>query len=355
MAAMTRRRHADEAPVSHGDTGTQIDTGLGHAELLRDADRRAAWMLLIDGVPQSHVDLDDPGYLEFEYVRRLGHVIDTAAPAEQPLHVLHLGAGALTLARYVAATRPASQQVAVEVDAALLAFLRLRLPVPRTGTGGRIRVRVGDARTVLEQLPVASFDVVIADVFAGGRTPAHLTSAEFAAAARRALRDAGIFAANVADGAPLAHARAQVATVRQAFRHACLIADAAVLRSRRFGNLVLAASDRELPVDRLTRLAASDPMPGRVLHGGELTRFTAGAKPVTDANATPSPAAPPDAFASLALISLSGIARQSGHRGCRASLTSPVTSSFTQFAHLCENISRRLKGDPATRRCLCVR
>ena len=54
-----------------------MDTGLGHAELLRDADRRAAWMLLIDGVPQSHVDLDDPGYLDFEYVRRLGHLIDT--------------------------------------------------------------------------------------------------------------------------------------------------------------------------------------------------------------------------------------------------------------------------------------
>ena len=61
-------------------------------ELLRDADRRAAWMLLIDGVPQSHVDLDDPGYLDFEYVRRIGHVIDEAAPAGQPLRVLHLGA-----------------------------------------------------------------------------------------------------------------------------------------------------------------------------------------------------------------------------------------------------------------------
>jgi SAM-dependent methyltransferase len=295
MAAMTQRRQAPE--------GTALDTGLGHVELLRDADRRAAWMLLIDGVPQSHVDLDDPGYLDFEYVRRLGHLIDThrtdmGAPAGQPLHVLHLGAGALTLARYVAATRPASQQVAVELDAALLDFLRLALPLPRTGTGGRIRLRVGDARAVLEQLPAGTFDVVIADVFAGGRTPAHLTSAEFMAAARRALREDGVFAANVADGAPLAHARAQVATARTAFPRACLIADAAVLRGRRFGNLVLAASARELPVDRLTRLAASDPMPGRVLHGHDLVRFTAGAKSVTDANARQSPAAPPGAFAS---------------------------------------------------------
>lgn len=275
-----------------------MDTGQGRAELLRDADRPGSWMLLIDGVPQSHVDLDDPGYLDFEYVRRLGHVIDAAAPAQEPLHVLHLGAGALTLARYVAATRPASPQLAVELDGALMDFLRPRLPLPRSGAGGRIRVRVGDARAVLEQLPAGSFDVVIADVFSGGRTPAHLNSAEFAAAARRVLREGGVYAANVADGAPLAHARAQVATARSVFPYACLIADAGVLRGRRFGNLVLAASGRELPTGTLTRRAAADPMPGRVLHGPALTRFAAGAKPVTDATATPSPAAPPGAFAS---------------------------------------------------------
>jgi spermidine synthase len=256
-------------------------------------------MLLIDGVPQSHVDLDDPGYLDFEYVRRIGHVIDVAAPAGQPLRVLHLGAGALTLARYVAATRPGSPQLAVEADAALVDLIRLRLP-PRNP---RLRVRVGDARAELERLRPGSFDVVIADVFAGGRTPAHLTSAEFWSAARRVVRAtstgsrAGVVAANVADGAPLAHARAQVATARAVFPHACLIADAAVLRGRRFGNLVLAASLEPLPVEALTRRAAGDPMPGRLVHGSDLTRFTAGAKPVTDLTAAPSPAAPPGAFA----------------------------------------------------------
>ena len=173
--------------------------------------------------------------------------------------MLHLGAGALTLARYVAATRPGSPQLAVEVDAALVDLIRLRLPLD-----AKVRVRVGDARAELERLAAARFDVVIADVFAGGRTPADLTSAEFWAAARRVLRGTGVVAANVADGAPLAHARAQVATARTAFPHACLIADAAVLRGRRFGNLVLAASPAPLPVDALTRRAAGDPMPGRV-------------------------------------------------------------------------------------------
>ena len=285
MTAMGRRRDPDLA--RHGADGV---TG---AELLRDADRRAAWMLLIDGVPQSHVDLDDPGYLDFEYVRRIGHVIDEAAPAGQPLRVLHLGGGALTLARYVAVTRPGSPQLAVEVDAALVDLIRLRLP-PRNP---RLRVRVGDARAELERLRPRSFDVVIADVFAGGRTPAHLTSAEFWSAARRAVRATGVVAANVADGAPLAHARAQVATARAVFPHVCLIADAGVLRGRRFGNLVLAASPEPLPAGALTRRAAGDPMPARLVHGGDLARFTAGAKPVTDATAVPSPAAPPGAFA----------------------------------------------------------
>jgi spermidine synthase len=284
---MTRTsRRATEAPLSH------VDTSHGRAELLRDADRRAAWMLVVDGVPQSHVDLDDPGHLEFEYVRRLGHVIDTAAPAAQPLRVLHLGAGALTLARYVAVTRPGSQQLAVDTNASLVDLVRLRLPLRRV----RVRVRVGDARAVLERLPAASFDVVVVDVFAGGRTPAHLTSAEFATAVRRALRGPGIFTANVADGAPLAHARAQVATARAVFGEVCLIAEPGVLRGRRFGNLVLAASAGPLPVSALTRLAAADPMPARVVHGEDLVRFAAGAKPVSDADARPSPVPPADVF-----------------------------------------------------------
>ena len=250
-------------------------------------------MLLVDGVPQSHVDLDDPGYLDFEYVRRLGHVIDTAAPAAQPLRVLHLGAGALTLARYVAATRPGSSQLAVEVDAALADLVRRRLPLRG------VRVRIGDARTVLERLRAGSFDVVIADVFDGGRTPAHLTSVEFMTAVRRVIPGGGVFAANVADGAPLTHTRMQVATARAVFPQVALIADAAVLRGRRFGNVVLVASPEPLPASTLIRLTAADPMPGRVLYDTDLTRFAAGAKPVTDANASPSPEPPADAFAVL--------------------------------------------------------
>jgi Spermine/spermidine synthase domain len=279
-------------------------------ELLADPDRPRAWTLLVGSTPQSYVDLDDPRYLDFEYMQRLGHVLDLAAPEGAPLRVLHLGGGALSLARYVAATRPGSRQLAVDSDAAVVDLVRERLPLRQpsrrtagrasggpAGRTGRVTVRVGDARAVLEELPAGSFDVVIADLFAGARTPAHLTSAEFAGAARSVLSEAGIFAVNIGDGPPLAHARARTAAALAVFAHACLMADAAVLRGRRFGNLVLAASDRGLPVADLIRRVAADPFPARLLHGGDLGRFVAGARPITDATAQGSPAPPPEAFA----------------------------------------------------------
>ncbi len=270
-------------------------------ELLGDADRPHAFMLLIDGVPQSHVDLDDPFYLDFEYVRRLGHVIDLAAPPGTPLRVLHLGGGALTLARYVAATRPGSSQLAAESDAEVAGLVRRRLPLSQPGRSrtraGRITVRVADARAVLEQVAAGSFDVVVADVFAAAQTPAHLTSAEFTEAAARVLRPSGVYAVNVGDGPPLAHARGRAAAVRSVFRHACVIAEAGVLRGRRFGNLVIAGSAAGLPVQELTRRALADPFPARVVAGLALDQFIAGARPITDADAEPSPLPPPDAFA----------------------------------------------------------
>jgi hypothetical protein len=300
---MPHRQQGRSGPAVRAD----IDSGV--AELVADADRPRAWTLRVDGIPQSHVDLDDPLYLEFEYMRRLGHLADLAAPAGKPLRVLHLGGGALTLARYVAAARPGSSQLAVDADGALVSLVRRLLPLDqparRAGAAraggeraraGRVRVRVGDARAVLAEVQAGSFDLVIADLFTGARTPAHVTSVEFAAAAAAALAPPGIFAANMGDGPPLAHARARVATVRAVFPHACLIADPAVLRGRRFGNLVLAASRQELPAAALARLTAGDPFPGRVIGGADLDRFASGARPVTDELAVPSPAPPLDLF-----------------------------------------------------------
>jgi hypothetical protein len=268
--------------------------GGGLAELVPDVSGPNAWMLFIDGIPQSQVDLDDPGALEFEYVRRIGHVIDLAFPPGQPVRALHLGGGALTLPRYVAHTRPGSAQVVAETDVALTALVRQWLPLP-PAREGRIRVRAEDARAVLDSVRAGGYDLVISDVYAGSTTPPRMTTAECAAAARRALRPGGVYLVNVADGPPLRQARAQVATISAAFGGGLagllLIAEPGVLRGRRTGNLVLAAGRGPLDVGELreaglARRVASDPFPARVLTGDDLARFASGATVVTDALVT---------------------------------------------------------------------
>ncbi|MEW2217791.1 fused MFS/spermidine synthase [Streptomyces sp. NPDC006990] len=309
MARGTARRRADERGRASGkgragqrseprgrERGGDIVRARvdgGAAALVPDPDRPHAWSLLLDGAPQSYVDLDDPTHLGFEYQRRLGHVVDLLAPPGRPVQVLHLGGGALTLARYVAATRPRSTQQAVEADEALTRLVREHLPLEQ---GRRVRVRSGDARAALRKLPEAWADLVIADVFGGARTPAHLTSVEFLHEVRPVLRPAGWYAANIVDGAPLRHLRAQIATAAAVFPQRCLLADPAVLRGRRFGNGVLLAAADELPVAELTRRTAGDPHPGRVESGRSLDAFTAGAAVVTDATATASPPPPEGTF-----------------------------------------------------------
>ncbi|RPK67779.1 spermidine synthase [Streptomyces sp. ADI96-02] len=265
----------------------------GTARLLPDVDRDRAWLLTVDGAPQSYVDLDDPAHLEFEYVRRIGHVVDRAADPGVPLDVLHLGGGALTLPRYVALTRPGSRQSVVEADRGLLELVRDHLPL---ADGSGISVYADDARTRLEAAGPGSVDLLIGDVFGGSRIPAHLTSVEYARAAARALRAEGIYAANLADGAPFGFLRSQLATFAAVFAELALIGEPAVLRGRRFGNVVLLASHAPIDVAPLTRLCAADAFPARVTHGEALARFTGRARPVRDADAVASPPPPDGAF-----------------------------------------------------------
>jgi SAM-dependent methyltransferase len=273
----------------------------GLAELVPDPDRSTAWTLLLDGAPQSHVDLAQPTHLEFEYVRRMAAAIDLLAPAGQPLRVLHLGGGAWTLARYVAATRPRSPQRVVELDGALVELVRTRLPAD----GLDLDVRVADARADLAAAPAAAWDAVVLDVFAGARTPAHLTSVEFLRAVAGALRPGGVYVANIADGAGasgadtargrgLAHACGQAATAAAVFTEVAIVAAPEVLHGRRFGNLVLLAADGDgLPLVEVSRRVAADPFPARIEPG---PAFACGAPAVTDATATPSPRPPAGFF-----------------------------------------------------------
>jgi len=256
-----------------------------------EADRwvPGAFTLVVDGTPQSHVNLDDPSQLFFEYIQRMGHVIDQVRMPGEPITAVHLGAGALTLPRYIEATRPGSRQQVVELETDLVDLVRAELPWSRQAA---IRVRHGDAREVLGKFPAGlrgTVDLLVADVFSGARTPAHVTSIEFYEAAAALLSPGGIMLVNVADGPGLAFARGQAATLSAALGHVAALAETQILKSRRFGNIVLVGSARPLPFDWMPRLLAAGPHPSKVVAGAELREFIAGAAIVTDATAVPSP------------------------------------------------------------------
>ncbi|MDZ8274993.1 fused MFS/spermidine synthase [Microbacterium aquimaris] len=278
---MSRRRDEQtDPPVRLGD---------GSLASIEPSPYTSGYELVVDGTPQSHVDLDDPTHLHFEYIARMAAVIDRLKLPGQPLTAVHLGAGALTLPRYVEATRPGSRQQVVELEPALITLVRERLPLPR---GASIRVRIGDARAALERFPpglVGQVDVLVVDVYAGAQIPAHLTSVEFYTEAVRLLAPDGVLLVNVADGAGLAFARRQVATVREVLANVIVLAEVQTLKGRRFGNLVIAASAAPLPTAWLPRLMAAGPHPAKVAEGAEIDAFVRGSLPATDADAVASP------------------------------------------------------------------
>lgn len=263
----------------------------GEVELLRDLDRQDGWMLSKDGVPQSYVDLQDPTYLDFEYVRLMADVVDILD--EGPLTCVHVGGGACTIPRYVAATRPGSRHLVIEPDGLLVSLVREQLDLKSVP---KLKVRIQGGREGTTGLWDESADLFVLDAFSGATMPVELATAEYMADISRVLRPSGTLLINMADGKGLSFARRLSATVRGTFRHVALMAEPAIMRGRRFGNLILVASPSPLPVDLLTRRAAGGLTQARCVYGEALTNFIAGSSPIKDGDPVLAPVPPPAVF-----------------------------------------------------------
>lgn len=247
-----------------------FEISTGTAELTHDG--VGGWLLTVNGAQSSHVDPFDPDNLEFEYMRQMAAAIADAHPdTAAGLRVLHLGAAACALPRHLAHRYPKSRHVAVEIDAELARLAREWFDLPRAP---RLRIRVGDARDVVEALTEHTRDIVIRDAFAEAITPAHLKTAEFTHAVKRVLAPGGLYLANCGDRRDLTSVRSEVATVAEVFANVELISDPSMFKGRRSGNIVVVASDGPLPRSpELQRILRSDPEPSRLLTGGEATAF----------------------------------------------------------------------------------
>ena len=256
----------------------EVETRYHCASVLSDDDELDGRILVLDRLRHSYVDTDDPTHLDFAYVRAIAAGIDATSPPTEPVAVLHVGAGGMTLPRYLAETRPGTSGTVLEIDGGVVQLVREQIgPEPPL-----VDVTVIDARVGLGHQPTGAYDVVVGDAFGSVAVPWHLATKQAVQQVRRTLTPTGLYALNIIDQPPLALLRAQVATVHAVFDSVALVSRPSTLRGETGGNAVLLASDAPLPVEAIDELLGErDPMLS-VLAGPALEEVAAGAPVLTD-------------------------------------------------------------------------
>lgn len=242
-----------------------------HAAIEEDQFVPGAKILSIGGAEQSHVNLQDPEQVFYEYLARIANHLGVLYPTREPLRILHLGAGALTLARWAQIKYPGSDQVAVDIERELMDFVLEQLPLPEAT---RLRPIVADAREVLEdQLRDERFDAIILDIFTGEDAPEHLTTSEYYALLSQRLTPTGILFVNVGDDPPLRFTDRQVANAQDNFSFVALSAPPELFTRKYPGNLVLTASNARISGEQLQACQAAGPHPSEIRTGLDLDGF----------------------------------------------------------------------------------
>ncbi|WP_124039648.1 spermidine synthase [Neoactinobaculum massilliense] len=258
-------------------TSATYHTDFSVAQLVRYPDRPSLVTLLLDGVESSALDLDDPAFLEFEYMQQMAAAIELAFPGGIPLRALHLGAAGCALPRAINALHPGSRQLACELDSKLARYVRDWFDLPRSPA---LRIRVEDGRQALDTTQ-ATWDIVVRDAFLDADVPAPLRTVECAQRAATVLSARGLYLLNSVASAGLDRLGQECAALLTAFEHVCAIADPAVMHGRRWGNIVLIASTAPLP-DGLDRAIRRLPMPTRVVGEADIRRRAQGSSPLHD-------------------------------------------------------------------------
>lgn len=243
-------------------------------ELVPDFYVTGGWLLHVNGIPSSHIVVDEPRALVFPYMKWIAAGVEATLgardhKAKNP-SITHLGGGACTLPRYFADVYPASTHTVVELDGALVNFVNDWFGIPPT-----VQIQVGDALQASRNFGAASNDVIIRDTFNGPSAPYPMTTVDFFADCRRGLSAAGLFVANCGDSPDLTATREEIAGLSQVFSHVAAISETEMLNGRKDGNVVLLASDAPLPEHMLpdANLATS------YLSNSEVRGFAAGAEP----------------------------------------------------------------------------
>ncbi|GAB3014869.1 hypothetical protein GCM10011376_07080 [Nocardioides flavus (ex Wang et al. 2016)] len=263
-------------------SGCDVETTYHCLAVTADPERPDGRVLVLDGLRHSYVDLEDPTHLDFAYVRAMAAAVDAARPAGEPLVAHHLGAGGLTLPRYLAATRPGTVSTVSEIDAGVV---EADLDLLGGSLPDGVEVAVEDGRLAIDDLAPGSLDLVVGDAFGGVSVPWHLATREALTGIGRSLSEDGVYVANVIDHGPLDFARAYVRTSAEVFDEVALLAAPDVLAGEDGGNLVLVASAAPVDLDAVAAGFAERDLDWSAMSGEELTAWAAGAPVLTDDHA----------------------------------------------------------------------
>lgn len=222
----------------------------------RDPERPSGRLLRQADMDASYVDLADPRYLEFDYLR-WARLIIRAFAAE---HVLHVGGAACTLARALLAEAPGSHHEVYEVDERVFEIARAHLGLRRQPG---LKLRIADGRAAIAGRSPNSADAIVIDAFVGARVPHHLVTLE---ALEACAAVAPLTIVNVVDTAGWRDARAIAAGLGEVYPRLGALAAG----SRRVGNVVLFGAATGPRSRRLEGAAAADASPARLLHAADL-------------------------------------------------------------------------------------
>jgi MFS family permease len=252
----------------------EVETAYHCARVVADPNREGGRTLYLDQLRHSYVDLNDPTYLEFVYIKNFAATINATWQAGQPLSALHVGGGGMTMPRYLTATRPGTKNQVYEIDGAVVDLDKKDLGVR---TGPDLAITVQDGRLGVRSEATDSRDVVIMDAFGGLSVPWHLTTRELVADVRRVLRPDGVYLVNVIDHGKELFAKAEIKTLQAEFPHVLAIARPDEFGDASGGNFVLVASDRQIDLTKLRATVA----PGNEVRD-DLTGFVGDAPVLTD-------------------------------------------------------------------------
>jgi spermidine synthase len=153
--------------------------------------------LVLDHLVHSYTDLEDPLYIEYEYIRMYEEMVRWQAKKRKSLKVLFLGGGGYTFPRFIEAKYPKAEIDVVEIDPEITRVVRKYLGVSENS---KIRSFNEDGRWfVMNCKGKGTYDFIFGDAFNDLSIPYHLTTKEFTMQLKSLLKPDGLLLANVID------------------------------------------------------------------------------------------------------------------------------------------------------------